>query len=37
MQDKVFFDTNILIYCYSIDEKQKQEIALSLIDNYAEN
>ena len=36
MQDKVFFDTNILIYCYSIDEKDKQQIALELIDRYNE-
>jgi predicted nucleic acid-binding protein len=36
MQDKVFFDTNILIYCYSIDEKEKQNIALELIEQYSE-
>jgi len=37
MQDKVFLDTNILIYCYSIDEKDKQGIALGLLDKYSEN
>ena len=36
MRDKVFLDTNILIYCYSVDEKNKQEIALDLIDKYSE-
>ena len=36
MLDKVFLDTNILIYCYSVDEKTKQEKALELIDNYKE-
>lgn len=36
MQDRVFFDTNILIYCYSVDEKDKQQIALGLIDKYSE-
>ena len=36
MQDRVFFDTNILIYCYSVDEKDKQQIALGLIDRYNE-
>jgi len=37
MQDKVFLDTNILIYCYSVDEKNKQEKALNLVDKYSEN
>jgi predicted nucleic acid-binding protein len=37
MQDKVFFDTNILIYCYSIDEEDKQKIALKLVDVYSES
>jgi predicted nucleic acid-binding protein len=37
MADKVFFDTNILLYCYSIDEKEKQEVALNLIDSCSEN
>lgn len=35
MQDKVFLDTNILIYCYSVDEKDKQEKALELIDKHS--
>ena len=37
MQDKVFLDTNILIYCYSVDEKNKQEKALDLVDRYSED
>ena len=31
MKDKVFIDTNILVYLYSNSEKQKQKIAKSLI------
>lgn len=30
MQDKVFVDTNVLIYCYSSDEKDKQSHALEI-------
>jgi predicted nucleic acid-binding protein len=37
MQDKVFLDTNILIYCYSVDETDKQEVALRLLDKYSES
>jgi predicted nucleic acid-binding protein len=37
MPDKVFLDTNILIYCYSVDEKEKQEKALWLLDKHSEN
>ena len=37
MQDKVFLDTNILIYCYSVDEQEKQEKALKLLDKHSEN
>ncbi len=37
MQDKVFLDTNILIYCYSVDEKNKRKKALDLIDKYSED
>ena len=33
MSDKVFIDTNILIYAFSEDEPQKQQIALSLIES----
>jgi len=33
MQDKVFIDTNIIIYFYSEDEKDKQKIANELFDN----
>jgi predicted nucleic acid-binding protein len=32
MYDKVFIDTNILIYSYSEDEKDKQEIASNILD-----
>ena len=31
MQDKVFIDTNIVIYLYSEDEKDKQNIALKIL------
>lgn len=37
MSDKVFLDTNILIYSYSQDEKKKQKIALDIIDKYSQN
>lgn len=30
MNDKVFIDTNILVYCYSNDEPEKKEAALNL-------
>ena len=33
MSDKVFIDTNVLIYAFSEDEPQKQQIALSLIES----
>ncbi len=32
-KDKVFLDTNILVYSYSYSEKDKQKIAQSLIAN----
>jgi predicted nucleic acid-binding protein len=36
MQDKVFIDTNILIYAHSQDDKRKQQIATTIInDNIA--
>ncbi len=37
MQDKIFLDTNILIYCYSVDEKKKQEKALGLLEEHSES
>ena len=37
MLGKVFLDTNVLIYCYSVDEVSKQDIALRLIDKNSEN
>jgi len=37
MKDKVFLDTNILIYSYSEDEVEKQNIAIELLAVYAEN
>ena len=33
MRDRFFLDTNILIYAFSEDEHEKQEVALTLIDN----
>ncbi len=37
MQDKAFFDTNILIYAYSEDEKFKQNIAQNILEKYEKN
>lgn len=37
MRDKVFLDTNILIYVYSADEPKKQSIALQLLDSFEDN
>lgn len=34
MSDKVFIDSNILIYAYSIDEPAKQKIVDQLLDQY---
>ncbi|MDD3462494.1 MAG: PIN domain-containing protein [Sulfurospirillaceae bacterium] len=34
MPDKVFLDTNILIYAYSEDEVDKQTIALGLLEQF---
>jgi len=36
MPDKVFLDTNVLIYAYSVDEKEKQEKATALLNIYSE-
>jgi predicted nucleic acid-binding protein len=33
MQDKIFLDSNILIYCYSNSELDKQKIARSIFEN----
>ena len=33
MQDRVFIDTNIVIYFYSNDEVQKQATAIRLLEN----
>lgn len=33
MSAKAFFDTNILIYLYSVDEPEKQQMALQKIEN----
>ena len=35
MHDKVFLDTNIIIYAYSEDEPKKQKIANNLLEKYA--
>lgn len=34
MKDKIFLDTNIIIYCYSNSEIEKQTIARSLFERY---
>jgi len=34
MRDKVFLDTNILIYLYSESEANKREMACDILDNY---
>ncbi len=34
MNDKIFFDTNLLIYLYSEDEIEKQSNLLSLLKNH---
>ena len=34
MKDKVFLDTNILIYVYSVTEPEKQKVAADLSENY---
>ena len=34
MSDKVFLDTNIVIYSYSEDEPEKQEIANDILEQY---
>ncbi|HFS67516.1 MAG TPA: PIN domain-containing protein [Flavobacteriia bacterium] len=36
MSDKIFLDTNIIIYAYSEDEPIKQEIANSILEKYSE-
>lgn len=36
MADKVFVDTNILIYAYSEDEIEKQSIANRFLEDYSE-
>ena len=33
MQDRIFIDTNIVVYFYSNDEVQKQAASLRLLDN----
>jgi len=34
MNDKVFLDTNVVIYSYSEDEPKKQEIANDILEQY---
>jgi predicted nucleic acid-binding protein len=34
MNDKIFFDTNLLIYLYSEDEPEKQSKLLNLVKNH---
>lgn len=37
MQDKIFLDTNVIIYAFSEDEVEKQSAALSLLDRHDSN
>lgn len=37
MQDKIFLDTNIVIYAFSEDETEKQSIAFGLLDGEYNN
>lgn len=37
MQDKIFLDTNIIIYAFSEDEVEKQSVALGLLDRQDDN
>ena len=34
MNDKVFHDTNILVYLYSVDDDEKRRVALSILDKH---
>lgn len=36
MQDKIFIDTNIIVYAYSIDEKKKQAITQEILENNSD-
>ena len=36
MKDKIFLDTNIIIYCYSNSEIEKQTICRKLFENHSE-
>ena len=33
MNDKIFFDTNILVYCYTKTEPEKNKVAINLAQN----
>ncbi len=35
--DKVFFDTNIIVYAYDISDKKKHEKAVEIVENCLEN
>ena len=37
MQDKIFLDTNIIIYAFSEDEIERQSVALNLLDREGDN
>lgn len=37
MKDKVFLDTNIILYAYSVDEPDKQSMAINVIDSLENN
>ncbi|MCI5133205.1 MAG: DNA-binding protein, partial [Candidatus Electrothrix sp. EH2] len=34
MSDRVFFDTNILLYLYSVDEPDKQAVSRRTVRSY---
>jgi predicted nucleic acid-binding protein len=34
MKDRVFLDTNVLVYLYSEDEPDKQAVAIDAMDSY---
>lgn len=37
MRDRIFIDTNILLYAYSSDNKSKRDISQKILESYGEN
>ena len=35
MHDKVFIDTNVILYAYSVDEPTKKTVAISIIEKFS--